>query len=46
MLFVLAQHGCRVPLVDDQDAVEEFATGCRRSARRSRWPVVPAPVFG
>ena len=25
MLFVLAQHRCRVPLVDDQDAVEEFA---------------------
>ena len=26
MLFVLAQHRCRVPLVGDEDAVEEFAT--------------------
>jgi hypothetical protein len=25
MAFVLAQHGCGVPLVDDQEAVEEFA---------------------
>ena len=26
MLFVLAQHRCGVPLVGDEDAVEEFAT--------------------
>jgi hypothetical protein len=25
MAFVLAQHGCGVPLVNDQEAVEEFA---------------------
>jgi hypothetical protein len=26
MLFVLAQHHCGMALVDDQEAVEEFAT--------------------
>jgi hypothetical protein len=25
MMLVLRKHGCGVPLVDDQDAVEEFA---------------------
>ena len=25
MVLELAEHGCRVSLVDDQDAVEEFA---------------------
>ncbi len=45
MVFVLAEHGCGVSLVDDQDAVEQFAAdaadeafgdgvGPRRSYRR------------
>jgi hypothetical protein len=27
MVGVLREHGCSVPMVDDQGAVEEFAAG-------------------
>jgi hypothetical protein len=42
---VLLESDSGMPLVDDQNAVEEFAAGwCRRSVRRWHWPAVPVPV--
>jgi hypothetical protein len=34
MLLVLAQHHCGMALVDDQEAVEEFATDAADEALR------------
>ena len=45
MLFVLAQHRCGVPLVDDQHAVEEFAANGADKALGDRvgpWRLLPA----
>jgi hypothetical protein len=44
VLGVLGQHGCGVPLIEDEDAVEEIGGRYRRSVQRSRWPAAPAPV--
>jgi hypothetical protein len=47
VIGVLGQHGCGVPLVDDQEAVEKFAADRPgQSVRRSRSRAAPAPVCG
>ena len=40
----LAQHGCGVALVDDQDAVEEFAARVPTTRSAIALAAVPAPV--
>jgi len=46
VLLELAQHGCGVPLVDDQETVEEFAADGADEAFGDRVrPVARAAVF-
>jgi hypothetical protein len=45
VVLVLVEHGGGVPLVDDQDAVEELAADAADEAfGRSCWPAAPALV--
>ena len=44
VLGVRGQHGCGVPLVDDQASVEEFAADAADDAFGMRWRAAPALV--